>query len=59
MPHENSYFSQLNRIADALGNLGAFRSALKGQVFDFETDDGVREAVAALCRAMGAEVRNA
>ena len=28
-------------------------------LFDFETDDGVREAVAALCRAMGAEVRNA
>ena len=27
---ENSYFSQLNRIAEALENLGAFQNALKG-----------------------------
>ena len=34
---ENSYFSQLNRIAEALENLGAFQNALKGQEFDFAT----------------------
>ena len=56
---ENSYFNQLNRIAEALENLGAYRAALGGQVFDFSTDDGVRAATAAVCRALGAEVRNA
>ncbi|MBR0242151.1 MAG: hypothetical protein IJQ54_06450 [Kiritimatiellae bacterium] len=55
---ENSYFAQLDRIAAALEALGAFRNALKGQVFDFATDDGVRAATAALCRVLGAEVRN-
>ncbi len=59
MPENNSYFAQLNRIADALENLGAFQSALKGQVFDFATDDGTRAALAAVCRALGGEVRNA
>ena len=59
MPTENSYFSQLNRIAEALENLGAFRTALMGQVFEFSTDDGVRAATAAVCRALGAEVENA
>ena len=58
MPTENSYFGVLNRIADALENLGAYRTALAGQVFDFSTDDGVRAATAALCRALGAEVVN-
>ena len=48
---ENSYFAQLNRIAEALENLGAFRSALAGQSFDFATDDGTRAALAAVCRA--------
>ena len=55
----NAYFEQLDRIAAALEAVGAFRDALKGQSFDFATDDGVRAAVAALCRALGAEVRNA
>mgnify|MGYP003571306761 CR=1 FL=1 len=55
---ENSYFAAFDRIAAALEALGAFRNALKNQVFDFSTDDGVRAATAALCRAMGAEVRN-
>ena len=55
---ENSYFAAFDRIAAALESLGAFRNALKGQVFDFATDDGVRAATAALCRALGAEVRN-
>lgn len=59
MPTENSYFAAFDRIAAALEALGGFRDALKGQVFDFATDDGVRAAVAAVCRAMGAEVRNA
>jgi len=59
MPTENSYFSQLDRIAEALESLGGFRAALDGQVFDFSTDDGVRAAAAAVCRALGAEVRNA
>ena len=58
MPTENSYFGVLNRIADALESLGAYRTALAGQVFDFSTDDGVRAATAALCRALGAEVVN-
>ena len=56
---ENSYFAAFERIANALEALGAFRNALKGQVFDFATDDGLRAAIAALCRALGAEVRNA
>jgi len=55
---ENSYFAAFDRIAAALEALGAFRDALKNQVFDFSTDDGVRAATAAVCRAMGAEVRN-
>ena len=55
---ENSYFAAFDRIAAALEALGAFRNALRNQVFDFSTDDGVRAAMAALCRAMGAEVRN-
>jgi len=55
---ENSYFAAFDRIAAALEALGAFRNALKNQVFDFSTDDGVRAATAAVCRAMGAEVRN-
>ncbi len=55
---ENSYFAAFDRIAAALEALGAFRNVLKNQVFDFSTDDGVRAATAALCRAMGAEVRN-
>ena len=38
MPENNSYFAQLNRIAEALENLGAFRNALAGQTFDFATD---------------------
>ena len=59
MPEENSYFSQLNRIAEAMERMGGFREALAGQVFDFSTDDGVRAATAAVCRALGAEVRNA
>ncbi len=60
MPSENnSYFGHLSRIAEALENLGAFQNALRGQVFDLATDDGVRAAVAAVCRALGAEVRNA
>lgn len=56
---ENSYFAQFDRIAAALEALGGYRDALGGQVFDFATDDGVRAATAALCRALGAEVRNA
>ena len=60
MPTENnSYFAAFDRIAAALENLGAFQNALKGQVFDIATDDGVRAAVTAVCRALGAEVRNA
>lgn len=55
---ENSYFAAFDRIAAALEALGEFRNALKNQVFDFSTDDGVRAATAAVCRAMGAEVRN-
>ncbi len=55
---ENSYFAAFDRIAAALEALGAFRNALRNQVFDFSTDDGVRAATAAVCRAMGAEVRN-
>ena len=53
MPENNSYFAQLNRIAEALENLGAFRNALAGQTFDFATDDGTRAALAAVCRALG------
>lgn len=56
---DNSYFAAFDRIANALEALGAFRNALKGQVFDFATDDGLRAATAALCRVLGAEVRNA
>lgn len=56
---ENSYFAAFDRIANALEALGAFRNALKGQVFDFATDDGLRAATAALCRVLGVEVRNA
>ena len=59
MPTENSYFGVLNRIADAVERQGGFSDALKGQRFDFSTDDGVRAAVAAVCRALGAEVDNA
>jgi len=55
---ENSYFAAFDRIAAALEALGGFQSALRGQVFDFSTDDGVRAATAALCRALGAEVVN-
>lgn len=55
----NSYFEVLARIADALERQGGFREGLKGQRFDFETDDGVRAALAAVCRALGAEVDNA
>ena len=55
---ENSYFAAFDRIAAALEALGAFRNALRNQVFNFSTDDGVRAATAAVCRAMGAEVRN-
>ena len=55
---ENSYFAAFDRIAAALENLGGFRDALKDQVYDFSTDDGVRAATAALCRALGAEVDN-
>ena len=55
---ENSYFAAFDRIAAALENLGGFRDALKDQVYDFSTDDGVRAATAALCRALGAEVVN-
>ena len=55
---ENSYFAAFDRIAAALENLGGFRDALKDQVYDFSTDDGVRAATAALCRALGAEVAN-
>lgn len=55
---ENSYFAAFDRIAAAIEAMGAFRDALKNQVFDFSTDDGVRAATAAICRAMGAEVRN-
>ena len=55
---ENSYFAAFDRIAAALEALGAFRNALRNQVFDFSTDDGVRAATAAVCRAMGAEARN-
>ena len=58
MPTENSYFGVLNRIADALEAQAGFRECLAGQVFDFSTDDGVRAATAALCRALGAEVVN-
>ncbi len=59
MPGDNTYFSHLERIALALENLGAFQNALRGQVYDFATDDGVRAAVAAVTRALGAEVENA
>ncbi|MCR5414548.1 MAG: hypothetical protein K6F50_07475 [Kiritimatiellae bacterium] len=59
MPPENSYFEQLNRIAAALERVDVFRSILKGQSFDFATDDGVRAAAAAVARALGAEVANA
>ena len=36
----NSYFEVLARIAEALEQQGGFREGLKGQRFDFETDDG-------------------
>ena len=55
----NSYFAVFDRMASALESQGGFREALKGQRFDFATDDGVRAATAALCRALGAEVDNA
>ena len=55
----NSYFGQLNRIAEAMERQNGFRDALKGQVFDFATDDGIRDAVAAVARTLGAEVANA
>lgn len=55
----NSYFGQLNRIAKALEEQNGFRVALKGQTFDFSTDDGVRTAVAVVARTLGAEVNNA
>lgn len=56
---ENTYTAQFERMATALEAQGGFRDALKGQVFDFSTDDGVRAATAAVCRALGAEVDNA
>ena len=59
MAVDNSCFTHFDRIASALERLGEFRDALKGQVFDFATDDGVRAAIAAVCRALGAEVDNA
>ena len=55
----NSYFGQLNRIAKALEEQNGFRDALKGQTFDFATDDGVRNAIAVVARTLGAEVNNA
>lgn len=54
----NNYHADFERIIEALQSQSAFRDALKGQRFDFETDDGVRAATAALCRALGAEVVN-
>ncbi len=59
MPGDNTYFASFERIAKALENLGAFQNALRGQVYDFATDDGVRAATAAVARALGAEVENA
>ena len=56
---ENSYTEVFNRIAAALEAQGGFREGLKGQVFDFATDDGVRAATAAIARLLGGEVRNA
>ena len=56
---ENSYHEVFKRIAAALEGQGGFREALKGQRFDFRTDDGVRACVAALARSLGAEVANA
>lgn len=56
----NSYFEQLERIAAAMENVGDHvLGCLKGQSFDFATDDGVRAAVAALVIKFGGEVRNA
>ena len=56
---ENSYFEVFNRMASALEAQGGFREGLKGQQFDFATDDGVRAATAAIARLLGAEVINA
>lgn len=55
----NSYFEVLTRIALAMEAQGGFREGLKGQRFDFATDDGVRAAVVAIARLLGAEVTNA
>ena len=56
----NSYFDQLNRIAAAMERVGDnLLHCLKGQSFDFSTDDGVRAAVAAIVIKLGGEVRNA
>lgn len=54
----NTYNEELARIAEALEAQGGFREGLKGQRFDFATDDGVRSAVAAVARVLGAEVVN-
>lgn len=54
----NNYYEILGRIAEALEAQGGFREGLKGQRFDLSTDDGVRAAVAAVARALGAEVVN-
>lgn len=56
---ENSYFAVFDRMAAALEAQGGFREGLRGQRFDFATDDGVRAAVAAVARLLGAEVDNA
>lgn len=56
---ENSYHEVFSQMVEALRAQGGFREALKGQRFDFRTDDGVRACVAALARSLGAEVANA
>lgn len=56
----NSYFDQLERIAASMEKVGdQVLGCLKGQSFDFTTDDGVRAAVAALVIKFGGEVKNA
>lgn len=56
----NTYFDQLNRIAESMEKVAdGVLHALKGQTFDFATDDGVREAVAAIVIKMGGTVKNA
>ena len=56
---QNSYYDVFNRMASAMEAQGGFRDGLKGQMFDFATDDGVRAATAAIARLLGAEVVNA